>query len=146
PRSRAHRRTRHGHRGGVRPDPGERSPRLRAGHALPAHRPAPARQAGVRDRHARDRSTDRRTGGHGDPVGRVILRSVDVAEARSVQLSAVGDQLSALLELQRELALESDIDKVLSRITSAAMATLGAERATLYVVDDARHELWSRVV
>ena len=71
---------------------------------------------------------------------------MDVAEARSVQVSAVGDQLSALLELQRELALESNIDRVLERITSAAMAMLGAERATLYVVDQGRHELWSRVV
>ena len=35
--------------------------------------------------------------------------------------------LAALLELQRELALEAD-------------------RATLYVVDAARQELWSRVV
>ncbi len=71
---------------------------------------------------------------------------MDVAEARSVQLSAIGDQLSALLELQRELALESDIDKVLERITGAAISMLGAERATLYVVDEGRQELWSRVV
>ncbi|MBI2325028.1 MAG: GAF domain-containing sensor histidine kinase [Chloroflexi bacterium] len=56
------------------------------------------------------------------------------------------EQLSALLELQRELALESDIDKVLGRITAAATSLLDAERATLYVVDEARHELWSRVV
>jgi len=71
---------------------------------------------------------------------------MDVTEARSVQVSAVGDQLSALLELQRELALESNIDKVLERITGAAISMLQAERATLYVVDDGRHELWSRVV
>ncbi len=55
-------------------------------------------------------------------------------------------QLSALLALQRDLALESDIDRVLERITSAATALLEAERATLYVVDDQRSELWSRVV
>lgn len=55
-------------------------------------------------------------------------------------------QLSALLELQRDLALEADIDRVLARITGAAMDLLQAERATLYVVDDARQELWSRVV
>ena len=56
------------------------------------------------------------------------------------------DHLSALLELQRDLALESDIDRVLARITAAANSLLDAERATLYVLDDARHELWSRVV
>jgi signal transduction histidine kinase len=54
--------------------------------------------------------------------------------------------LAALLELQRDLALEADIDKVLGRITGAATAMLDAERATLYVVDEARQELWSRVV
>lgn len=55
-------------------------------------------------------------------------------------------QLGALLELQRSLALEADIDRVLERITGAATALLQAERATLYVVDDARQELWSRVL
>jgi signal transduction histidine kinase len=55
-------------------------------------------------------------------------------------------QLAALLELQRDLALEADIDRVLTRITDAAMDLLQAERATLYVVDEARQELWSRVI
>ena len=69
-----------------------------------------------------------------------------MTERREVPVSEVGDQLHALLELQRELALESDIDKVLTRITGAAISMLGAERATLYVVDSERQELWSRVV
>lgn len=55
-------------------------------------------------------------------------------------------QLRALLDLQRDLALEADVDRVLARIAQAAMDLLGAERATLYVVDDARSELWSRAV
>lgn len=55
-------------------------------------------------------------------------------------------QLAALLELQRDLALEADIDKVLGRITAAATSLLDAERATLFVVDEPRQELWSRVV
>jgi len=54
--------------------------------------------------------------------------------------------LHTLLELQRDLALEADIGKVVGRITAAATSLLDAERATLYVVDEARHELWSRVV
>jgi signal transduction histidine kinase len=56
------------------------------------------------------------------------------------------EQLGALLELQRALALEADIDRVLERITSTATTLLEAERATLYVIDDSRQELWSRVV
>lgn len=56
------------------------------------------------------------------------------------------EQLGALLELQRALALESDIDRVLGLITETATTLLEAERATLYVIDDARQELWSRVL
>jgi len=55
-------------------------------------------------------------------------------------------QLETLLELQRELALEANIEKVLQRITLAATSMLDAERATLYVVDQTRNELWSRAV
>lgn len=55
-------------------------------------------------------------------------------------------QLAALLELQRDLALEADVDRVLRRIAGAATDLLDAERATLYVVDEARHEIWSRAV
>ena len=55
-------------------------------------------------------------------------------------------QLETLLNLQRDLALETDIDKVLGRIVETATRMLDAERATLYVVDAARNELWSRVL
>ena len=55
-------------------------------------------------------------------------------------------QLEALLRLQQELALETDIDKVLTRIVETARQTLAAERATLYVIDQAKAELWSRVL
>jgi len=55
-------------------------------------------------------------------------------------------QLRILLDLQRDLALEADVDKVLVRIADAATQLLGAERATVYVVDSERQELWSRAV
>ena len=54
-------------------------------------------------------------------------------------------QLALLLSLQRELALETDVDVVLRRIADAASELLGAERATVYVVDHERAEVWSRV-
>ncbi len=56
------------------------------------------------------------------------------------------EQLKALVELQRNLALESDIDRVLERIASASTLLLDASRATLYVVDPQRNELWSRAI
>jgi signal transduction histidine kinase len=55
-------------------------------------------------------------------------------------------QLETLLALQRDLALEANIEKVLLRITLAATFMLDADRATLYVVDQARNELWSRAL
>ena len=55
-------------------------------------------------------------------------------------------QLEALLRLQQELALETDIDKVLGAIVETARQTLDAERATLFVIDQSRAELWSRVL
>jgi signal transduction histidine kinase len=55
-------------------------------------------------------------------------------------------QLEALLQLQRELALESNVDKVLDRIVDTAKAMLDCERATLYVIDQGKNELWSRVL
>lgn len=55
-------------------------------------------------------------------------------------------QLVALIRLQQDLALETDIDRVLTRIVDTATAMLNAERATLYVVDTGRGEIWSRVL
>lgn len=56
------------------------------------------------------------------------------------------EQLATLLDLQRELALETDVDVVLRRIAETASVILDAERATLFVIDEARQELWSRVL
>src|ERR671936_2308005 len=56
------------------------------------------------------------------------------------------DVLRALLTLQRDLALEVDLDRILERIAAAACDLLSAERATIYVIDTDRGELWSRVM
>jgi signal transduction histidine kinase len=67
-------------------------------------------------------------------------------ESATVAPLSEAKQLETLLELQRDLALEGDIDKVLQRITLAATTLLEAERATLYVVDQNGNELWSRAL
>ena len=54
-------------------------------------------------------------------------------------------QLEALLKLQQDLALEANIDRVLGRIVATALRILDCERATLYVLDPGKNELWSRV-
>ncbi|HLQ05335.1 MAG TPA: histidine kinase, partial [Verrucomicrobiae bacterium] len=58
----------------------------------------------------------------------------------------VASQLETLLRLQQDLALETDIDKVLTRIVETARGMLDAERATIFVVDSAKNELWSRAL
>jgi len=55
-------------------------------------------------------------------------------------------QLEALLKLQQDLALEASIDRVLARIVATALQMLDCERATLYVLDPGKNELWSRVL
>src|SRR5438309_1680206 len=55
-------------------------------------------------------------------------------------------RLETLLQLQQDLALETDIDRVLARICDTATRMLDADRATLFVIDQTRHELWSRVL
>ncbi len=56
------------------------------------------------------------------------------------------DTLRALLQLQRDLALEVDLDRVLEKIARAACEILDADRATIYVIDESSRELWSRVL
>src|SRR6266567_1675344 len=58
----------------------------------------------------------------------------------------VASRLESLLRLQQDLALETDLDKVLKRIVETATSVLDAERATIYVIDAAKNELWSRVL
>jgi len=55
-------------------------------------------------------------------------------------------QLEALLKLQQDLALEASIDRVLARIVATALQMLDCERATLYVLDPGKNELWTRVL
>lgn len=56
------------------------------------------------------------------------------------------EQLGSLLRLQQDLALETDVDRILARIVATATEMLDAERATLYISDPDRNELWSRVL
>ena len=68
-----------------------------------------------------------------------------VASARMANLNDSA-QLEALLKLQQDLALEASIDRVLARIVGTALQMLDCERATLYVLDPGKNELWSRVL
>ena len=53
--------------------------------------------------------------------------------------------LDMLLDVTRRLMTVTDLDAMLRLIADATIAMVGAERATIYIVDRARKEYWSRV-
>jgi len=59
--------------------------------------------------------------------------------------SATSDEMLQLLYVSRQMAKEHDLARLLSIITTTARKLLQADRATLFVVDEANNELWSMV-
>ena len=61
------------------------------------------------------------------------------------QLQKRLEKLETLLEVNRELALELDLDLLLKQVAEQATGVLDADRSSLYVVDPEKGELWTRV-
>jgi signal transduction histidine kinase len=57
-----------------------------------------------------------------------------------------GLRLHKLMEASRVINSTLDLDKLLVLIVEMATQSVGAERGTLYLVDDERKELWSKVL
>jgi signal transduction protein with GAF and PtsI domain len=55
------------------------------------------------------------------------------------------EKLETLLDVNRELARELDLDKLLALIAEAAVQVMVADRCSVYVVDRVKDELWTRV-
>ena len=53
--------------------------------------------------------------------------------------------LDTLLDVTRQLMTITDLDALLRLIAEATVTMVGAERATIYIVDHDRQEFWSRV-
>jgi len=53
--------------------------------------------------------------------------------------------LDTLLDVTRQLMTLTDLDALLRLIAEATVSMVGAERATIYIVDQERQEFWSRV-
>jgi len=53
--------------------------------------------------------------------------------------------LDTLLDVTRRLMTVTDLDALLRLIAEATIEMVGAERATIYIVDRDRQEFWSRV-
>src|SRR5258707_15771970 len=55
------------------------------------------------------------------------------------------DQMRLVLDVSRLLVVTADLDLLLRRIAEAATSLLGAERASIFLHDPARHQLWTKV-
>lgn len=55
------------------------------------------------------------------------------------------DKLISLLEISKAMSAETDLDNLLQLIMRETTRALGAERSTLFLLDRAREELWSKV-
>ena len=55
------------------------------------------------------------------------------------------EKLMSLLEISKGMGAETNLDSLLELIMREATRALGAERSTLFLLDPAREELWSKV-
>jgi len=78
---------------------------------------------------------------------RMDRRSEETRERRAAERrhGAGRRDLDTLLDVTRRLMTVTDLDALLRLIAEATVTMVGSERATIYIVDRAREELWSRV-
>lgn len=78
---------------------------------------------------------------------RMDRRSEESRERRAAERrrGAGRRDLDTLLDVTRRLMTVTDLDALLRLIAEATVTMVGSERATIYIVDRARQELWSRV-
>jgi HD-GYP domain-containing protein (c-di-GMP phosphodiesterase class II) len=54
-------------------------------------------------------------------------------------------KLQALLDIGKALSAERNVDKLLAQILEAAKLVVEADRCTLFILDDEKQELWSKI-
>jgi phosphoserine phosphatase RsbU/P len=59
--------------------------------------------------------------------------------------SITAEQMRLVLDVSRQLTVTADLDLLLRRMAEAATSLLGAERASIFVQDATKHELWTRI-
>ncbi|HZP97036.1 MAG TPA: HD domain-containing phosphohydrolase [Candidatus Limnocylindria bacterium] len=67
------------------------------------------------------------------------------ADRRARDRRSAGQRLDVILDVTRRLMAVTDLDALLHTMAEATADLLAADRATIYVVDRERDELWSRV-
>ncbi len=97
---------------------------------------------GKGERRANDRRARERRHQDLPPPGGIDRRSGDrrISDRRSA-----GQRLDLILDVTRRLMAVTDLDALLHTMAEATADLLAADRATIYVLDRGRNELWSRV-
>lgn len=87
------------------------------------------------------RAAERRKAERTDP------RAAEMRDRREAERrrGAGRRDLDTLLDVTRRLMTVTDLDALLRLIADATVTMVGAERATIYIVDQAKQEFWSRV-
>ncbi|HUQ41810.1 MAG TPA: GAF domain-containing protein, partial [Candidatus Limnocylindrales bacterium] len=66
-------------------------------------------------------------------------------QRRDRERRSAGDRLDVILDITRQLMSVTDLDALLQAMAESTATLLAADRATIFVVDRVRQELWSRV-
>ena len=90
---------------------------------------------------AERRSTQRRAAAAAPPEG----AERRAAERRSRERRTAGHRLEVILDVTRRLMSVTDLDSLLQLMAEATQELLAADRATIFIVDADRGELWSRI-
>lgn len=77
-------------------------------------------------------------------VAEIVHSPAQPAEHKVSNAAYEGKKLSVLLEMSRDLNSVQNFDDLLHRIIVLATDALNSERATLFIVDRKKKELWSR--
>ncbi len=83
-----------------------------------------------------------------DELGTVISAFNEMQSAQQVHeaaLRAARDEEAHFLDVANSVSSELQLDAVLRKIIAAATELLGAERGSLFLHDESRDELWSRI-
>ncbi|MBN1681038.1 MAG: SpoIIE family protein phosphatase [Anaerolineae bacterium] len=81
----------------------------------------------------------------GNPNVLVLTKRIEHAQPGERRPSAI-QELNAMRTISEVMTSNIELDDLLSLILSKLITTIQADRGTLYLVDEARGELWSRVL
>ncbi|OGU74993.1 MAG: hypothetical protein A3G43_08035 [Ignavibacteria bacterium RIFCSPLOWO2_12_FULL_56_21] len=82
----------------------------------------------------------------GDRLRRANDNIISRLEEQRVNIEGRMLRLHKLTEASKSINSTLDLDKLLTRILEAATSSLDADRGTVYLVDDIKKELWSKVL